>query len=433
MSELDSFLKTRRYTRQKVTKLCSKISDDIETLTSEQLSAYIDRLQYINTELITVGKEILKRGIQDGLTESKLDALFVDDDQYEENISLCFAHLKSKSTPAADVGSNLEPNTNIQTAHKLKLPQISLPRFGNRKGENVQKFLRSLESVLSKRGLGSFEKFVYLHKQLYDSPLILVDSLDVSEQSYEIASELLVKAFDSNLTSKYSVIEKLAELNMSLGTDPYAFIGEMRTIISGVKTLTITTDEILQYFIWQAMNNDFQSHLTSITNKSKPSLQEISDNVFEATDRYVKQNERKESLKSAKSKTIPSSTLVSAVNIQEPKSKAFCVLCSNDKNSSDHPMISCPIYSNARKRVDKLRAMNACTKCSFKNHSTNDCKFKFKSACRHCNESHMSYLCLKTPSDSGSRSVSFNATVSDSLEHDSDSEPESELETSTGV
>lgn len=265
----------------------------------------------------------------------------------------------------------------------------------------MQKFLREFESVIDKHKLPSFEKFVYLKKRLGGDPEIIINSLDVTEQFYEIARQLLIDAFDSELTSKYNLIQKMAELKLPDDAEPYTFIGEMRTVISGVETMSITKDEILQYFIWHALNEKFRSKLISITNKSKPSLEEIKTNIFEAKNRYVKLIENCKERGETKSKFKTGSTTSMAVNIDaKSDAKIICVLCDNDGNRADHYMISCTKYDNPKKKIDKLKTMNGCTKCSFRNHSAQNCRFKFKSNCRTCNGQHMSYLCMQQRSNS---------------------------------
>ena len=67
----------------------------------------------------------------------------------------------------------------------------------------------------------------------------------------------------------------------------------MRSVMSAIKSLKITVDDIVQYFVWSGLNSFFQTQLTGITNKSKPSLDDINTNIFEATNRYVKQMNEK--------------------------------------------------------------------------------------------------------------------------------------------
>ena len=66
----------------------------------------------------------------------------------------------------------------------------------------------------------------------------------------------------------------------------------MKSIINSFRNLKIDVDTVLQYFIWNGLNDRFQNHLISITNNVKPSLDEIATHIFEATERYVRQNER---------------------------------------------------------------------------------------------------------------------------------------------
>ena len=62
----------------------------------------------------------------------------------------------------------------------------------------------------------------------------------------------------------------------------------MKAIISEVDALVINAKDILQYFVWQGLNHTFQDHLTNITNKNRPDLDEIEANMFEATNRLRK-------------------------------------------------------------------------------------------------------------------------------------------------
>ena len=70
----------------------------------------------------------------------------------------------------------------------------------------------------------------------------------------------------------------------------------MRTVIAGVASLKISVDEFMQYFVWNSLNAKFQDHLVIITNNSKPSLTEINDNIFKATERYLKDKDNAKNL-----------------------------------------------------------------------------------------------------------------------------------------
>lgn len=123
-----------------------------------------------------------------------------------------------------------------------------LPSFSNDKNENLEKFFHGFESIIKKHNLSDYEMFVYLRGQLCKTPKSLVESLDIEEQQYETAKELLTKAFGSTLSQKYDTIKKLSELQLKIDGDPFEYICSMRTITSSFKNLSIDTNIVLQYF-----------------------------------------------------------------------------------------------------------------------------------------------------------------------------------------
>ena len=404
---LDVLVQSRGIVRQRITKLCTKIGEDDDISTQERL-LYFEKLTMLKTNVQQLDNAILNQQITDKIPADQFSASMDSNEVYEDKIVLAFLKLNPpRATPvmhpvAGGSNSSFAEETRFES-RKLKLPQVPLPEYGNKKGENFQKFIRSFEAIVNKHALSDHEKFIYLSKQLSNGPKILVDSLDVDKQSYDAAKELLTKAFDSALNSKYNLIKKLSELKLPNNADPYPYIGEMRTVILGIETNKITLNDVCQYFVWNGLNDSFQLHMTAITNKSKPSLAEINEHIFEATDRYNKQLEKPNESRGFKNNFKPHSNRseqfdsnAMAVNIPPNKTKIFCVLCSSDRKNDEHYLKNCPVYVTAKNKFDKLRSINACTKCSFKNHDSKNCIFVFKSNCRFCEGPHMSYLCLKS-------------------------------------
>ena len=166
------------------------------------------------------------------------------------------------------------------------------------------------------------------------------------------------------------------------------------------------------------MNDDFQSQFVQITNCSKPNLQQINQNVFAATDRYLKIRESKsdskrpnfkykeESKRDYPNKFSPVKTNNYAVKMNKPI--YYCVLCiAYVMNSITHVLKGCDKYLSAKDKISKLDALQYCSLCSFKNHSKVNCRFKFSTPCRYCNEKHLTYLTISHFSSTYSSS-SFN-------------------------
>ena len=396
-SDLASLVQLRGRVRAKLTRESTLVDENIQDFTAEQCAMHIEKCKNIRSKITDYDERILDLQTSSKAPETLLSKEALEEEQYEDKISMTISKLlifERDLTLASNLPnerSNNDGSARISLSqNNLKLPHVPLPEFSNKKGDNIQKFFRSFEAMIDKHKLTGFEKYMFLRKQLSDAPKNLIESLDIDQQSYVNAKQLLLQAFDSTEQSKFEIIKMLAELQLRIGGDPYNFIGEMKTVISGIKSLNITVDDIIGYFAWKGLNSTFQHHLTSITNKCKPNLDEINASIFEATQRYVKQIDEQ---KNSKSETTKNSTVlkfnnkpesnsnVMAVNLNADKKVFPCILCQNEKKSSDHVMKDCTVFETARKKFNKLRDMKACTKCSFRNHDTSSCQFNFKSMC----------------------------------------------------
>ena len=98
----------------------------------------------------------------------------------------------------------------------------------------------------------------FLKSKLSGRPFILLESLDSSKQLYGDAKGLLLNALTSPHKRKFESIKRLANLSFSYNKDPFIFISEMQTIRDSFRSLQIAVDDVLQYFIWNAMNVTLQ-------------------------------------------------------------------------------------------------------------------------------------------------------------------------------
>ena len=398
---LDEYIHSRKYVRQKITRLCNKIDNNIDSFSDSEKKFNYTKLYELQKEVHKLDTQIYDCKIEDKITPEQLVQCVEEDETYTDRIQALLLKLDVSIPFVPPVNDNIIPGV----ANKLRLPIVPLPQFSNDKNENFEKFIYSFESIIDKHQLTPYEKFIYLKNQLDKSPKILVESLEADCQTFDNAKELLTKAFASSVTQKYSAIKRLAELKLSPSGDPYSFIGEIRTITSSFHNLKIDVQSVLTYFIWNACNEQFQNHMIQIVNTTKPSLQQIEANIFEATERYVRSNDKqtyvknkpKLSDKEDKYKEYNNSTNNYAVNVKSNKGGYnICNLCKHDNCDFNHKMIACPVYETPAKKVNKIRDTGGCIRCSFKSHTYKNCKFKFLSKCRNCNLDHMTFLCLKT-------------------------------------
>ena len=402
---LDTFKNRRRYLRSQITRLCNKIENQLQT--EDNVSKdYRQRLEALRNNLDDTNLNIHEVIPEDEETQQ----LFDEEEAYSERITEVLSLLDNEPTLTS-------ADSSFDNRSKLKLPTVSMPVFSNDKNESLERFLHAFESIIKKHKLSDYEKFIYLKGQLNKGPKALVNSLDVNDQAYSIAKDLLIEAFASPVTQKYDCIKRLTNLKLTSSADVYEYISDIRSIISNVKVLNIDVNTIMQYFIWNSMDSLFQSELIQITNCSKPDLDKIMTNIFPATERYIKacENARgKYNIGNATSRAIETNNFA-----VKTKSNSFrpCLLCVSDKNNNvTHTLRDCTVYKDPRHKVKRLEYYNFCSKCSFTNHISKNCRFKFPSPCKHCKGSHLTFLCLKNEISSSATnsklsSVHFNSTV----------------------
>ena len=296
----------------------------------------------------------------------------------------------SSATPST-VGTN-----NSTALSMLKSASAPLPKYSSNEGEGLVKFLQQFEETTKCFSYTDYDRFLLLKQQISGRALALIDSLDCAKHSYQKAKDLLLTALASTAQQKFNVIKQMASLNLDYSSEPFEYIGKINSIHNSFKTLQITTEDILQYFSWNGLNESFKTQLVHITNNSRPTLEEIKGKFFEANDRYLsaKSKFRNRQDKDHKVRENPSKSLSFAANINYRKtSNVFkvCPLC--PENTPSHPINKCSKFTDPRSKVDKINSLKGCVKCARLDHRTDSCKFHFYNRC-NCGEWHFNFLCL---------------------------------------
>ena len=403
MSEkLSYWLKSRKYKRSQLTKLHTKIKAS-PNLSVTEANENLARVQQLDVELKQFNSDIGSVA-----TDEELQTEFEECDSYDLKVIELVTMLRAGIPSGGNQSSNNNNNSiyNVpNTSNKLKLPEVPIPFYGHETNESLGQFLLTFENIVSKYPIGEYEKFILFKNHLRNEPLVLVKSLQPSQQSYEHAKKLLKDAFESESANKFDVIARLSKLKWKVGSSPYEFVGEMRTLEASFNNLSIDTATILQYFFWNAMPSDLQSQLIIMCNNDKPSLSQINDKIFKALNRCNEMNSFQVKKDNSSNVVVKSGKVSNnntannfAVNIPQNSSKQkryFCTLCSSPSGAkvSTHGTADCPVYMNAETKIKRLRELNACIKCGYGNHSTDKCYFKFSKPCSLCKNNHMSFLC----------------------------------------
>lgn len=401
MSDVKFKIASRGHVRARLTKLCESVAIQIDSLDETGIQSSLTKLKKLETELSTLDAEISVLIFTEQGDGVNFATEINTADTYSDKLSTTQALLQSKlSGSRVEERPELPRITNIRP-NKLKLPELPLPRFGNAKGESLLPFLVKFESIIDAYGLTSYAKFIFLKGQLYDDPLTVVKSLGLADQSYEAATDLLKKAFASDVTQKFDVLVRLRDLNCT--NKPYEFASEMRIVKDLLVSLEIDIDTVLQFFVWNGLTSELQTQLITITNNNKPSYEEIENNIFKAIDR-AKEIKSKHGRKTS---TESSSLSSMAAKVKYNPSNAakftpFCSLCSEKggQRVSSHNTRECQVYKSPQEKKNRLESLKSCSLCGYANHCTSDCKHKFKTNCQNCNGLHMTFLCCNQSVDS---------------------------------
>mgnify|MGYP000226994671 CR=1 FL=1 len=398
--ELQYFKDNRKYLRSKVTRYQTSLAVDVLDLDSCE-----EELQYL--ESLNIKLNDYDRKIADGLwryesRRDKLDQEIEQCEKYELDLNRMIKKvLKRKSilqtpqTPRDTLPGTSGQTVNVSSAplgNQVKLPNLPLPEYSHKEGENFTNFIANFESIINKYSLNNYEKFIFLLRQLKGPAHILIESLQGERQNYEEAKALLMRAFASTVTQKHDVIKRLSKLQFTPHCDPYLYISQMRVIIDTLKGLEVNLDDIIQCFLWTGMSEDIKTHFRQITNENFPKLAQLEEHIFSAVERLKSSN----SSKSARIGSVIG--MAAAVNYESNKkndSSNFrpCILCSTKESTATHPMHKCSTYTTPDDKVKRLRVLKLCTRCSG-THQTDKCKFKFRKDCFSCGNKHFGFLCL---------------------------------------
>ena len=127
------------------------------------------------------------------------------------------------------------------------------------KPEKYRMFIDSLDSILNKFILTSFEKYSHLHQQVSGSARDIVESLPDENLSYESAKNLLESALSDKNTQKFSVIENLSNLKLKSGEKVYDWISDVRQLTNQIDRLGIDSAVFVHYFLWRNMSDSFKT------------------------------------------------------------------------------------------------------------------------------------------------------------------------------
>uniref|UniRef100_A0A914N604 CCHC-type domain-containing protein n=1 Tax=Meloidogyne incognita TaxID=6306 RepID=A0A914N604_MELIC len=310
----------------------------------------------------------------------------------------------------------IENNNTHITSSLVHLPKTQLPTFS---GDCVAflSFWNTFKAGVHDLPISDSIKFTYLKQCLSGSPLTLISSLPVTDESYESALELLRKNYDNPNEVARSLHNSLRKLpHVRAGEN---FCTDLRLLLDKIEGICVQMSQRNQSFnttsfqmeieerlprfvldeIFKAKENDpewdslkLKNHLHNIL-KRKEQIETLTLNSHN-TPKQIRtsqlqtpspQNNKPPPILSFHTQGDNQNKNNNRSNNKKPKWP--CLFCENPSHFS----ANCETYLSIKQRKDKLRALKRCFSCLRPNHLANQCTKP--SQCSNCQGKHPRALC----------------------------------------
>ena len=270
--------------------------------------------------------------------------------QISDTISLVIKRTQAKMTILSGGQTSKSSSSPVRTkksrCHLSSLPKIELPRFDS-DPVNYGDFISQFTNMINNTDYSDWEKYLVLVQHINGEGKALVKMEGRKGMSYATALKALDKAYSDTGLQQNALIERIMKLSMDASC-PFAWINEAASFRDQIQTFNVTSDDFLRYFLWRGLTDDFKEQLIAIVGSSRPSVDDILDNIHEAKSR-IKETKKVPST----SKSVALATTVSKKDSDEPPKTnspkpLSCVLC-----GGAHKIGSCTGFSNADYRVGR--------------------------------------------------------------------------------
>ena len=354
----------------------------------------------------------------------------------EDEANKSFSELLNKTVSSGD--SDLKP----------KLPYLVVPNFNGDKTK-YQAFMEIFESqVGSRTNLDEVGKLSYLLSFLKGPAHKLVESLPITNDSYETAKKIL----ELNYKNVDEIVHELARklINMKPPVDTHEdlskFQAELECLLGQIQNCNRNIDEsawLIQTLIFDKLPIKAKEIFQNKTFTIYPKLEDIRKqfptvlalyksttvedsaskekketgakpksnyrNNFRNKNEYLPKRENKENSYTRSNDSYQSEKKASLQNFNVSTSAGStfsCKLC----QSEEHSATRCQKFPNLEARFKRCEQLRLCKRCLGKGHKKEDCKTQLKYDCRICSKSgHISALCDK-PKIVENKPVSQNDT-----------------------
>lgn len=371
--------------------------------------------------------------------QGELEGALYDDEtaQVRQEFEESYLKLNPKVTTLINARLNAEQPNNaapIQVQQNpvqhqtVKLPELGLPSFSGDYTKWTNFITRFNSSIHSKQGLSNSDKFQYLVSVLSGPASKIIDSIEISNENYEVALTLLKERFDNRPLIVQEHIKELFHLKpVEKGSrqDLRNLIDSFNAHLRALQSLDRPTDQWDDLIIYLIVSKLDYASIAKWQEEAPANRHPTLADLFATLTRrcHVLENTAKTSFSpttaqpSTSTGTRPSTSRksYSVTSTKEVPTKEKCAWC----DKSNHKIYRCDRFEKLTpaKRLNEAKRLNLCTNCLKPGHSSGSCPSTYN--CKKCLKTHHTLLHLsthETPTDwaaSSSDSAESNNAVAD--------------------
>ena len=346
------------------------------------------------------------------------DTILELDKQVEYTASIETKLAELDNPPETGLENSSETSVSNAAHYSLKLPELKCETFSGEGTSNLQfhSFLTQFDNIIGLRSnISNATKFTYLKTYLRGYALKLVQHLQVSDDNYEVALELLTKEFlnkDSLINDLFAKLLTLKPKSNCSHLDIKVFLNEVRCILSDLKAYDIDLftegagNALISHIVFNKLPQSFKQELGRKLQNNFPKLQEVFANYVEVI--QTLQLRDVPLMSKPKSDTIIHSYKYRNEslprNFQNPASVNASNAFDGFKNGKNckfctcfgHSMLHCRKYPDHQSRISRCKVFKMCFNCSSSRHVKKKCGKPLDFECKYCKSNkHISALCSK--------------------------------------
>lgn len=406
--ELKALIRKRGSLKGKLTNFKSYLNDLQSTslLNDYQLTEFqlrLNKIEIIYDEFDILQTEIETLADPDSQSEapdSSARRQFEDD--YYSTISAARVLIESYNKKSFDGQSEVSSISAVGKVHThsfVNLPKIDLPHFEGGYHSWLEFRDTYVSLIHTNDSINTINKFHYLRASLKGSAALMIQSLDLRAENYQIAWQLLSERYDNEkllVTNHVNALFNVEQIHKESSKALRNIIDVTNKNLRALATLGQPTDHwdtlvihIMSSKLDSVTYREWEERRNSISSPPNLSfflkfLANRSDFLETLEESKANRLHKQEVFSSSFSK--PKSLIASSSFDKNKKSHYTCPLC-----KKEHNLFMCTAFRSlpVETRIQKAKLFKVCLNCLCHGHTDNKCRL---SHCKYCKQKHNTLL-----------------------------------------